>query len=316
MREIQDFSEAVAREWGRAVIGQSWVLQRLLVTLLIGGNALLEGPPGTAKTLAIKVLARCLSLPFGRIQFTPDLLPADLIGSPVLEPGGGFRVRKGPIFTTFLLADEINRAPAKTQAALLESMEERQVTIEGETHLLPTTFTVFATQNPLEYEGTYPLPEAQLDRFSLLIQVPYPDRRSERALLGRVHEGFDAQDLDALALEPVADGEQLLAMRGRVRAGVSVRDEVMDHLLELVRRTRDDPRLLLGASPRAAATLLSGAKALAALRGRDFVTPDDVVDLAPSVLRHRVVLRGEAELAGLSPDEVIGALLTELVIPR
>ncbi len=316
MREIQDFSEAVAREWGRAVIGQGWVLQSLLVTLLIGGNALLEGPPGTAKTLAVKVLARCLSLPFGRIQFTPDLLPADLIGSPVLEPGGGFRVRKGPIFTTFLLADEINRAPAKTQAALLESMEERQVTIEGESHLLPTTFTVFATQNPLEYEGTYPLPEAQLDRFSLLIRVPYPDRRAERTFLGRVHEGFDAQDLDALSLEPVADGEQLMAMRRRVRSGVAVRGEVMDHLLELVRRTRDDPRLLLGASPRAAATLLSGAKALAALRGRDFVTPDDVVDLAPSVLRHRVVLRGEAELAGLSPDDVIGGLLTELVIPR
>jgi MoxR-like ATPase len=317
MQEVAQFGEDIAAAWGRAVVGQEAVLQGLLVTLLIGGNALLQGPPGTAKTLSVKALARCLELPFGRIQFTPDLLPADLIGSPVLDPGSGsFRVRKGPVFTTFLLADEINRAPAKTQAALLEAMEERQVTIEGDTHLLPATFTVFATQNPLEYEGTDPRPEAQLDRFSLQIQVGYPGESDERGWLRRVDEGFDAQDLEAMGLAPVADSKRLLALRRRVRAEVSVSDAVLDYLLTLVRRTREDPRLLLGASPRAAATLLSGSKALAALRGRGFVTPDDVVDLAPAALRHRLALHGEVELEGLSADDVIARLIAEIPVPR
>jgi len=317
MQEVRAFGEALEREFGRVVVGQSALLRRLLITLLIGGNALLEGPPGTAKTLAVKVLARCLDLPFGRIQFTPDLLPADLVGTPVLAPGGGsLRLRKGPVFTTFLLADEINRAPAKTQSALLEAMEERQVTIEGASHPLPETFTVFATQNPLEYEGTYPLPEAQLDRFSLHLKVGYPPRDAEADLLRRVDRGFDARDLAPLALARVADEAQLLALRAAIQEGVRISDEVLDHLLGLIRATREDPRLLLGASPRAAAVLLRGAKALAALDGRTFVTPDDVLDLAPSVLRHRVVLHGEAELSGLTPEAVIHRLAGGLAVPR
>jgi len=316
LKDVQAFGEAVSAAWSRAVSGQEQVLRSLLVTLLIGGNALLVGPPGTAKTLAVKVLARCLSLPFGRIQFTPDLLPADLIGSPVLEQATGtFRIRRGPVFTTFLLADEINRAPAKTQAALLEAMEERQVTIEGETTLLPPTFTVFATQNPLEFEGTYPLPEAQLDRFSLQIDVGYPSEAAERELLQKVDQGFDARNLDALAIAPVADEAGVLALRASVRE-VTVKPAVLEHLLALIRRTREEPRLLLGASPRAAGTLLNAAKALAALRGRAFVTPDDVVDLTPEVLRHRVVLHGEAELAGMTPDDVLARLLAEIPVPR
>jgi MoxR-like ATPase len=239
------------------------------------------------------------------------------VGTPVLAPGGGdLRLRRGPVFTTFLLADEINRAPAKTQSALLEAMEERQVTIEGTSHTLPETFTVFATQNPLEYEGTYPLPEAQLDRFSLHLKVEYPPRDAEADLLRRVDRGFDARDLEPLALKRVATGADLLALRAQIQEGVRISDAVLDHLLGLIRSTRVDPRLLLGASPRAAAVLLRGAKAVAALDGRGFVTPDDVLDLAPSVLRHRVVLHGEAELSGHTPESVIARLAEGLAVPR
>jgi len=314
--DVQRFAEDLRGRWHRAVVGQEPLVDRMLVAVATGGHVLLEGVPGTAKTLAVKAMARCLGLPFGRIQLTPDLLPADLLGTSVWHPAtGSFSVRRGPVFTTFLLADEINRAPARTQSALLEAMEERQVTLEGERHPLPQAFTVFATRNPLEHEGTYPLPEAQLDRFALMLRVPYPSEEAERDLLVRVDQGFDPRELERLDLEPRQGTPGLEGVRATVER-VSVASEVLTFLLDLVRRTREDSRILLGASPRAATVLLRCAKAQAALSGRTYVTPDDVVALAPDVLRHRLVLHGETELAGLDVDDVVADLTGAVTVPR
>jgi len=314
--EVRRFAEDLQGRWHRAVVGQQVLIDRMLVAVAVGGHVLLEGVPGTAKTLAVKALARCLGLPFGRIQLTPDLLPADLLGTSIWHPATGeFKVRRGPVFTTFLLADEINRAPARTQSALLEAMEEGQITLEGERQALPDAFTVFATRNPLEHEGTYPLPEAQLDRFAMMLRVPYPSEEAERDLLVRVDGGFDPRALSDLALQPGPGVPALDQVRAAV-AQVSVASEVLTFLLQLIRRTRDDPRILLGASPRAATVLLRCAKAQAALSGRSYVTPDDVVALAPDVLRHRLVLHGETELAGLTVDDVVGELTTAVPVPR
>ncbi len=316
MDEVRRFAEDLQGRWHRAVVGQQVLIDRMLVAVAVGGHVLLEGVPGTAKTLAVKALARCLGLPFGRIQLTPDLLPADLLGTSIWHPATGeFKVRRGPVFTTFLLADEINRAPARTQSALLEAMEEGQITLEGERQALPDAFTVFATRNPLEHEGTYPLPEAQLDRFAMMLRVPYPSEEAERDLLVRVDGGFDPRALSDLALQPGPGVPALDQVRAAV-AQVSVASEVLTFLLQLIRRTRDDPRILLGASPRAATVLLRCAKAQAALSGRSYVTPDDVVALAPDVLRHRLVLHGETELAGLTVDDVVGELTTAVPVPR
>ncbi len=316
MDDVRRFAEDLRGRWHRAVVGQQLLIDRMLVAIATGGHVLLEGVPGTAKTLAVKALARCLGLPFGRIQLTPDLLPADLLGTSIWHPATGeFKVRKGPVFTTFLLADEINRAPARTQSALLEAMEERQITLEGERQVLPTEFTVFATRNPLEHEGTYPLPEAQLDRFAMMLQVPYPSEEAERDLLVRVDAGFDPRELEALALGPGEGVPTVKAVRAAV-AQVSVASDVMTFLLQLIRRTRGDSRILLGASPRAATVLLRCAKAQAALSGRRYVTPDDVVALAPDVLRHRLVLHGETELAGMTVDDVVAELTAAIPIPR
>lgn len=301
---------------GSVVIGQDEVLRQMLVALLAGGHALLEGVPGTAKTLAIRSLAAALDLRFGRVQFTPDLMPTDLTGVNMLdELRREFVFHEGPVFTDLLLADEINRAPAKTQAALLEAMQERQVTVDGTSRPLPGAFTVFASQNPVEYEGTYPLPEAQLDRFLLKIRVDYPGADAERAILDRYADGFSADRPDSYGIEPVLRGDELLSLRAAV-AAVHVEASVRDYIVRIVRATRDEPMFALGASPRASVALFLAARAEAVLNARDFVTPDDVKRLAAPVLRHRIVLTPEAEVEGQSVDERLEGVLESVEAPR
>jgi MoxR-like ATPase len=300
---------------GRVIAGQQEMIEQALMTLLCGGHALVEGVPGVAKTLAVKTLARFLSLAFRRVQGTPDMMPADILGTTVFSPKTNeFSLHKGPVFTQFLLADEINRMPPRTQAALLESMEERQVTMDGEGHALDEYFTVFATQNPLEFEGTYPLPEAQLDRFLIKIKVGYPALADERSILERHHVSVEATGLELMAIEPV-EFSLLAAARREVRA-VRVEPAIFDYLLSVVRRTRDWPTISLGASPRASASLLLVAKAHAAGDGRDFLLPDDVKQAAMPVLRHRLVLRPEAELEGFDTDRVIADVLAATALPK
>ena len=302
-------------ELGNVLAGQHELVEQALLTLLCGGHALIEGVPGVAKTLAVKTLARYLALDFRRVQGTPDTMPADILGTNVFSPRTGeFSLHRGPVFTQFLLTDEINRMPPRTQAALLESMEERQVTLDGETHTLPTYFTVFATQNPLEFEGTYPLPEAQLDRFLMKIRVGYPNAAEERTVLERHHGVPVGQRLEDAAITPIAPG-LLEAARAEVR-NVQVEPALFDYLLTMVRRTREWPALTLGASPRAAASLLLVAKGYAARDGRNFLLPDDVKAAAVPVLRHRLILKPEAELEGFSTDRVIADVLAATPLPR
>jgi MoxR-like ATPase len=306
----------VLEELGTVVLGQEDMLRQMMVALLAGGHALLEGVPGTAKTLSIRSLAMALELRFGRVQFTPDLMPTDLIGVNVLdELRREFSFHPGPLFTDLLLADEINRAPAKTQAALLEAMQERQVTVDGQTRPLPAGFTVFATQNPVEYEGTYPLPEAQLDRFLLKIVIGYPGAEAERAILDRYVDGFSADRADTYGIKPVLSSGELIRLREAV-ATVHVEPNVRDYVTRIVRSTREEPSLALGASPRAGVALFLAARAEAFLSGRDFVTPDDVKALALPVLRHRVILTPEAEVEGQTVDERLGGLLGTVPAPR
>lgn len=300
----------------QVILGQQVVLRQLLITLLARGHALLEGVPGTAKTLSVRALARGLGLDFGRVQFTPDLMPTDLVGVSVLDEGrGSFRYRPGPVFTDLLLADEINRAPPKTQAALLEAMEERQVTVDGTTRSLPAPFTVFATQNPVEYEGTYPLPEAQVDRFLMKIVIGYPPEEAERAILDRHEAGFRADDESTYPMGEPLSRETLLAAREAVNR-VHMDERVRRYVTDIVRATRDDAAFVLGASPRAGVALFQAARAEAYLSGRDFVTPDDVKALSFPVLRHRVVLTAEAEVEGRASDDELQALLETLEAPR
>jgi MoxR-like ATPase len=307
--------EQGSKQIGRVIAGQQELIEQALLTLLCGGHALVEGVPGVAKTLAVKTLARFLSLVFRRVQGTPDMMPADILGTTVFLPKTNeFSLHKGPVFTQFLLADEINRMPPRTQAALLESMEERQVTMDGEAHLLDDYFTVFATQNPLEFEGTYPLPEAQLDRFLIKIKVGYPALADERSILERHHASLEAKDLESMAIEPV-EFSLLAAARREIRA-VKVEPLIFDYLLAIVRRTREWPTVSLGASPRASASLLVVAKAYAARDGRDFLIPDDVKRAAAPVLRHRLVLRPEAELEGFDTDRVIADILAATALPK
>jgi MoxR-like ATPase len=300
---------------GRVIAGQQELIEQALLTLLCGGHALVEGVPGVAKTLAVKTLARFLSLVFRRVQGTPDMMPADILGTTVFSPKTNeFSLHKGPVFTQFLLADEINRMPPRTQAALLESMEERQVTMDGEAHALDDYFTVFATQNPLEFEGTYPLPEAQLDRFLIKIKVGYPLLSDERNILERHHASLEAKDLELMAIEPV-EFSLLATARREIRA-VKVEPVIFDYLLAVVRRTREWPTVSLGASPRASASLLLVAKAYAARDGRDFLIPDDVKLAAVPVLRHRLVLRPEAELEGFDTDRVVADIIAATALPK
>ena len=303
-------------EMRKAIVGQEELVEMLAVALLAGGHVLLEGVPGTAKTLAVRAFSRILDLSFSRIQFTPDLMPADILGTSVYDPDtGSFRLKHGPIFAGIVLADEINRTPPKTQAALLEAMEERQVTIDGLSHPLPESFMVCATQNPVEYEGTYPLPGAQLDRFMLKIVLDYPEIQEEQAILARYQAGFRADKLDTANLNSVLSHTELPALRREVDA-VEVSGGVQLYIVQIARAARESRHLLLGPSPRAVITLMLAAKALAAIRGRNFVTPDDIKGLAGSVLRHRILLKPESEIEGYTADRVLDAVLQSVGVPR
>jgi MoxR-like ATPase len=307
--------EQIRTEMAKAVVGQQAPIDQLLVVLLCGGHALVEGVPGLAKTLAVKAMALIGRLEFRRVQCTPDLLPADILGTTVFNPQNGtFSLHRGPIFADLLLVDEINRTPPRTQSALLEAMEERQVTLDGHAHKLPDFFTVFATQNPIEFEGTYPLPEAQLDRFLLKIRVGYPDAREEAEILRHYQEGFDPRTIERLGMEPLP-ADWLSATRTEV-AAVKVEPALFQYVTTITRRSRDWPALTLGASPRAAVNLMLASKATAAMEGRDYLIPDDVKAAAPAVLRHRLLLKAEADLEGVTADQVITDLLASVEVPK
>jgi MoxR-like ATPase len=298
------------------VVGQEATVHDALVAYLARGHVLVEGVPGTAKTLLVRALAAALGLRFARIQFTPDLMPADVTGVNVLrDPTRGFEFQPGPIFTDLLLGDEINRAPAKTQSALLEAMAERQVTVDGVSRPLGESFTVFATQNPVEHEGTYPLPEAQLDRFLVKTVMPYPTREAELELLARYEAGFDAEQLVAADMKAALGAADATAVRHLVD-GVRVAPEVRVYIADITRSTREERMLSLGASPRATVALFRAARAAAVLEGRDFATPDDVKGVAPAVLRHRINLAPELEVEGRSTDDVLSALLARVRVPE
>ena len=309
---MNELHSRVRAEVGKVATGQVEVVEHLVAAAVVGGHVLLEGVPGVAKTLIANAVARALGLPFRRVQFTPDMLPSDLTGTMALR-GNELEFRPGPVFTSVVLADEVNRTPPKTQAALLEAMQERQVTIGGETHALPDPFLVVATQNPIEYEGTYPLPEAQLDRFLFKVDVGYPEEDEERAMLALPHRGVTPSGLDEI--EAVTTAEELREARAAVDA-ITASDEVAGYVVALIRRTRDLPSISLGASPRAAVHLLAASRAAAWLAGRGFVTPDDVALMAPPTLRHRLILRPEAELEQYRPEAAVEAALQAVPVPR
>ena len=305
----------IRKEFSKVIVGQSEALSQLLLVVLTGGHALIEGVPGLAKTLAVKCLAHIFQLQFQRVQCTPDLIPADILGGNIFQSGEGtFRLHQGPVFTDLLLVDEINRMPPRTQSALLEAMEELQVTIDGKSYPLSRSFSVFATQNPIEFEGTYPLPEAQLDRFLMKTRIGYPDAAQESEILSRYQGGFEVRELDKMGLEPVSR-EILMAAREEV-AHVRVEPKLFDYIVALVRATRDSAAASLGASPRAAVAMLVASKAFAATEGRDFLIPDDVKRAAPPILRHRLILKPEADLEGISPDQVIAEVVANIAVPK
>ncbi len=317
LTELQEFLNRAKLEVAKVIIGQEAVVEQTLIAIFTGSHALVEGVPGVAKTLLVRTLAHVLGCDFDRIQFTPDLMPADIIGTNVFNlRDSEFKLVKGPVFTTFLLADEINRAPAKTQSALLQAMQERRVTIDRETYPLSDNFTVFATQNPIEYEGTYPLPEAQVDRFMLKIVMETPGRNDELLLAGRTL-GEDAPEttLASGAVNPVLQAVQLADMRQRLRE-VVVREELVAYGTDIVRKTREHSTVLVGAGPRATQALLLSSRVHAAIRGRDFVTPDDLKAMSCAVLEHRLILRPEYEIEGLTCPEVVEQILEDVTVPR
>jgi MoxR-like ATPase len=315
-RETPRLAKAVYGEVGKVIVGQEDVLELVLCTYFAGGHLLFEGVPGLAKTLIVKVLGVAAGASFSRIQFTPDLLPSDIIGTNVFDLSRQeFSFRAGPVFASLILADEVNRTPPKTQAALLEAMEERHVSVDGVTHPLPADFTVFATQNPVEYEGTYPLPEAQLDRFMLKVQIGYPELGEEREILKRYDAGFDPHDLARAGVSKVMQAEHWPTIRAEIN-GVRVEDGVLGYIMQIVRATREHRAIALGASPRAGIALLRGSKALSAIRGKGYITPDEVQTLVAPVLRHRLILTPESELEGGSLDEIIAAIVGTIPVPR
>lgn len=315
MEHLARLAAHVRTEFSKVVVGQAEAGNELLFVLVCGGHALIEGVPGIAKTLAVKTLARICGLDFQRVQCTADLMPADVMGTNIFNLAtSSFSLHRGPVFTDLLLVDEINRTSPRTQAALLESMEERQVTIDGTRHALSDHFTVLATQNPIEFEGTYPLPEAQLDRFLLKIRLGYPSAQEETELLERVGRGFDSRKLDQIDLRAIDPG-LLDAARKEVES-IRVEPSLYQYLIRLVRRTRDWPALSLGASPRAAVALFRVARAVAGMDGRDFLIPDDVKAAAPPVLRHRLLLKPEADLEGVTADQVVTEILAAVEVPK
>ncbi len=315
--DLSGLEGAVARiraEVGKIIVGQRRMMDLLIAALLADGHVLIEGVPGVAKTLTARLLARTVSVAFTRIQFTPDLMPSDILGTPVFNPKTTeFEFKRGPIFSNLILIDEVNRAPAKTQSALFEVMEERQVSMDGTTYPMARPFLVFATQNPLEHEGTYRLPEAQLDRFLFKVEVGYPTEAEEAAILAGHHAGRGPRRLEAVA--PVLTAEELETYQGVVRR-VHVEPNLIAYIAALTHRTRDHRALYLGASPRASLALMAGAKALAAMQGRDFVTPEDVQAVAYPVLRHRILLTPEQEMEGRRPDDVVKNILEKVDVPR
>jgi MoxR-like ATPase len=311
-----DLYRALDTERRKVIVGQRWVFDQLLVALLTDGHVLLEGVPGVAKTLMARTLATTLRAEFKRVQFTPDLMPSDVVGTNVFDLASStFSLKRGPVFTNVMLGDEINRAPAKTQSALLEGMEERQVTIDGVSHPLPDLFMVIATQNPVEYEGTYPLPEAQLDRFLFKVLVDYPTHDEGLQVLRNYQAGFNARKLDTLGVRPIAAWEDVKAARAEI-AAIKVADAIIDYIQRIVEESRRSPDLSLGGSPRAAIALLQTGKTLAALQGRDYVVPDDIKLLVPPVMRHRVILKPEAEIEGLNTDRALERVLARVEVPR
>ncbi|GAB4533361.1 MAG: MoxR family ATPase [Pleurocapsa sp.] len=308
--------DSISQTIDKIIIGQSALVKQLLVALLTGGHVIIEGVPGTGKTLLVKVLSKLIAADFRRIQLTPDILPSDILGTNIFDLNTrSFSLKKGPVFTEILLADEVNRTPPKTQAALLEAMEEQQVTLDGETIALPPLFWVVATQNSLEFEGTYPLPEAQLDRFLFKLLVDYPEKEAEKQMLINAKDGFKAKKVDLDQIQAIATVSDILALRQKVQT-VEVADNILDYLLSLVQHTRQHPDLFLGASPRSAVAWLQATKANACIDGRDYVTPDDVKEIAYPLLRHRLILKPEAQLDGIEIDSAIASILKQVSVPR
>jgi len=315
MSKANELAAHVRSEIGKVIVGQQDSLDQLLLVLLVGGHALVEGVPGLAKTLAVKALAQIFDLQFARVQCTPDLMPADIVGANVFNLAtSAFTLHRGPIFTDLLLVDEINRTPPRTQSALLEAMEERQVTIDGTRYPLPQYFAVFATQNPVEFEGTYPLPEAQLDRFLVKIRIRYPDAAHEAHILQNFQNGFDPRELQTAGVRSVSR-EVLQAARHEI-SQVRVEPALLEYIVALAARTRNWPAVSLGASPRAGINLMLVAKAIAATEGRDFLIPDDIKTAAPPVFRHRLVLKPEADLEGITADQVVRDVIHSVEIPK
>lgn len=316
LRDVRTTADAVRREIGKAIIGQDAAIELLLTSLLAGGHILIEGVPGTGKTMLAQAFAATLSLQFGRVQFTPDMMPGDIIGTSLFNfQTGEFTLTPGPIFTQILLADEINRTPPKTQAALLQAMNERIVTIDTQTRALGDDFMVVATQNPIEQQGTYPLPEAQLDRFLFKILVDYPTRDEERAIVAKHGHQSSMPKLADFAIAAVADAEALAALR-QITSAIRLENSIIDYIVDVMRATRSHPAIETGASTRAANMLASAVRAYAALNGRDFVIPDDVKRLAIPLVRHRIVMAPHAEIDGLSSDGVLGEILDQTAAPR
>ena len=316
---VHEFAQAFAalrNEINRVLLGQDEIVEQVLLSIFAQGHVLIEGVPGLGKTLLVRTLGRTLGCEFKRIQFTPDLMPSDVTGGNVFnQQVNQFVFMQGPVFTQLLLADEINRAPAKTQSALLEAMQDRSVTVDGATRLLPRPFFTIATQNPIESQGTYPLPEAQLDRFLMKITVDHPSRAVEKAILSNYVRGFDASNLDTIGVRQICTAEQIVGLQA-VTGTVAVQEEILDYITDVVSRTRAHRSVYLGASPRASIALLTGGRARAASQGRSYVNPDDIKMLAPAILRHRLVLHPDAEIEGVTADDCVQTILREAPVPR